>query len=97
MFCFNFQLRLRLREQRKEKAGTVSHITMTFNCCLVLLIKFIFVLADDVQEQKGIKVSIKELDDVLMRDVGGKIAESGRYYTPHDCSIDVIFLKKDHI
>ena len=25
------------------------------------------------------KVSIKELDDVLMRDVGGKIAESGRY------------------
>ena len=27
----------------------------------------------------GVKVSIKELDDVLMRDVGGKIAESGRY------------------
>lgn len=24
-------------------------------------------------------MSIKELDDVLMRDVGGKIAESGRY------------------
>ena len=24
-------------------------------------------------------MSIKELDDVLMRDVGGKIVESGRY------------------
>jgi hypothetical protein len=32
-----------------------------------------------VKEQVGVKVSIKELDDVLMRDVGGKIAESGRY------------------
>lgn len=32
-----------------------------------------------MKEQVGVKVSIKELDDVLMRDVGGKIAESGRY------------------
>ena len=31
----------------------------------------------------GVKVSIKELDDVLMRDVGGKIAETGRYCSLH--------------
>lgn len=35
-------------------------------------------LGEDVKEVVGIKVSIKELDDVLLRDVGDKIAESGR-------------------
>ncbi|CAB3998861.1 IQ motif and ankyrin repeat domain-containing [Paramuricea clavata] len=52
------QLKLRFREQRKERAGGPG---------------------EDVKEQVGVKVSIKELDDVLMRDVGGKIAESGRW------------------
>ena len=28
---------------------------------------------------KGIKVMIRDLDDVLFRDVGGKIAADGRY------------------
>lgn len=28
---------------------------------------------------KGIKVMIRDLDDVLLRDVGGKIAADGRY------------------
>ena len=38
----------------------------------------IFLLGEDAKEVVGIKVSIKELDDVLLRDVGDKIAESGR-------------------
>ncbi|XP_028411970.1 putative IQ motif and ankyrin repeat domain-containing protein [Dendronephthya gigantea] len=53
------QLKLRLREQRKEGVGNTG--------------------GEDASELVGIKVSIKELDDVLMRDVGGKIAQSGRW------------------
>ena len=37
-----------------------------------------FYIGLDPKELTGIKVSIKELDDVLLRDVGGKITESGR-------------------
>ena len=48
-----------------------------------VLLKFCLSVGEDVKEQVGVKVSIKELDDVLMRDVGGKIAESGRYRSLH--------------
>ena len=31
------------------------------------------------QEEKGVKVTIRDLEDVLIRDVGNKIAEDGRW------------------
>ena len=37
-----------------------------------------FFLSKDA-DLKGIKVMIRDLDDVLFRDVGGKIAADGRY------------------
>lgn len=36
------------------------------------------VLFVDDAELPGIKINIKELDDVLLRDVGNKIADSGK-------------------
>ncbi|KAJ8306023.1 hypothetical protein KUTeg_016568 [Tegillarca granosa] len=33
------------------------------------------------EELPGVKVNIRELDDVLLRDVGNKIKDSGRYNT----------------
>ena len=35
----------------------------------------------DILATKGVKCNLKELDDVLMRDVGGKIKSDGRYLT----------------
>ena len=31
------------------------------------------------QEEKGVKVTIRDLEDVLIRDVGNKIADDGRW------------------
>ena len=36
-------------------------------------------LTGEDSEEVGFKVNIKELDDVLLRDVGGKIQADGRY------------------
>ena len=36
-------------------------------------------LISDGADLKGVKVMIRDLDDVLFRDVGGKIAADGRY------------------
>ena len=37
--------------------------------------------------QLGVPVSVRELDDVLFRDVGNKIANDGRYIThAHTCA-----------
>ena len=47
---------------------------LTFCALLLLLIFFI----QDATNLKGMKVMIKDLDDVLFRDVGGKIAADGR-------------------
>lgn len=47
----------------------------THNALLLLLIFFI----QDGADLKGMKVMIKDLDDVLFRDVGGKIAADGRW------------------
>jgi hypothetical protein len=63
-----------------HKLGIVSRaFTVTPSCIIHCDSNFVFAVGDDVKEQVGVKVSIKELDDVLMRDVGGKIVESGRY------------------
>ena len=43
----------------------------------------------------GLKVTIKELDDVLMRDVGNRIQESGKYVDP--CPADYNPLPDDKI
>ena len=42
-------------------------------------LKLYFHPITDVFASKGVKCNLKELDDVLMRDVGGKIKSDGRY------------------
>ena len=37
-----------------------------------------FLLTGGEEKEVGLKVNIKELDDVLLRDVGGKIKADGR-------------------
>ena len=44
---------------------------------------FILKYITDAEQLKGVKVLMKELDDVLFRDVGGKIAADGRYPDNH--------------
>ena len=51
------------------------HEPLTHNALHLLLIFFI----QDGVDLKGMKVMIKDLDDVLFRDVGGKIAADGRW------------------
>ena len=51
------------------------HEPLTHNALLLLSIYF----TQDGVDLKGMKVMIKDLDDVLFRDVGGKIAADGRW------------------
>lgn len=54
-------------------------------CCLFIeqLVaeqwKVFLSIKDAAANVKGVKVLLRDLDDVLFRDVGGKIAEDGRY------------------
>ena len=59
------------RLQLRLKAGTIIDDIKPSEHCFFSLFKG--------ADLKGIKVMIRDLDDVLFRDVGGKIAADGRY------------------
>ena len=44
------------------------------------------------EESIGVRVAVKELDDVLFRDVGNKIANDGRYVHIHWCVRIIYFV-----
>ncbi|KAJ8305745.1 hypothetical protein KUTeg_016290 [Tegillarca granosa] len=62
------QAKLKLREQQMEGRG--RYLTLPRNMCNRLN-------AATDEELPGVKVNIRELDDVLLRDVGNKIKDSG--------------------
>ncbi len=62
--------------KRKEfTAGNCKHQKRLFSCCL-----FDFLDDEEMEEEctVDIVIRVKELDDVLMKDVGDKIAQTGR-------------------